>query len=249
MSSSVFAGSMDDLLINGIRNNDMATIKTAIDNGANVNYIHKGWNGLGLMTPLSHAICSGNKNIVSYLITKGADVNFRTGGDYFGVADLVSVTPLIQAIDQKSLDIATILIESGADISIPFQFVEVRDTLSTYVKSTNGNTTLIEALIPFHLTDKSLQFIQLLLAKGADVNQSNYNGDTPLMEYANSKGSLEPIFWYARDKTTYLSIAKVLLAAGADPNKVNKDGKTALQIAIDTNNKEMIDLLLPISPK
>lgn len=39
----MLAGSMDDLLLNGVENNNIAMVKTAIANGANVNY---GQNGI-----------------------------------------------------------------------------------------------------------------------------------------------------------------------------------------------------------
>jgi ankyrin repeat protein len=46
-----------------------------------------------------------------------------------------------------------------------------------------------------------------------------------------------------------LILAKLLLNAGADPAMRDAQGKTALQYAIDSGFNEMINLLLPISPK
>ncbi|MBI1821157.1 MAG: ankyrin repeat domain-containing protein [Nitrospirae bacterium] len=77
--------------------------------------------------------------------------------------------------------------------------------------------------------------INSMLASGADVNEKNYQGMTPLM-IALSMGQYE--------------IAKLLIAHGADTNATTDDGTSVLHIAVGTSiigidtNKEIINSLL-----
>lgn len=68
----------------------------------------------------------------------------------------------------------------------------------------------------------------LLIAKGANVNYSDLNGQSAL-HYSVRQGD--------RD------IVELLIAKGADINAAAKDGTTPLQIAKDEGNKEIVELL------
>ncbi len=131
-------------------------------------------------------------------------------------------TVLILAADANELKIIQLLVNAGA-------FVNDTDR--------NGKTALF-----FVLYHNNLPATEFLISKGADVNWADQNGTTPLMYISNP--------YLPGDRKVKIAIAKSLLKAGADPGKVNpKNMKTALQIAIDNNYTEMVDLLLPISPK
>jgi ankyrin repeat protein len=94
---------MDDLLINGVRNNDTYIIKIALANGANINYIKYHSD-----TPLLVAVRNNNTTLVDYLLKNGADANFRAK----------SITPLGEATRlKKDLRIIKNLISHGADIT------------------------------------------------------------------------------------------------------------------------------------
>jgi uncharacterized protein len=67
-----------------------------------------------------------------------------------------------------------------------------------------------------------------LVKQGLDVNVSNQDGRTILMDAV---------------EVEYLNFVRVLIQAGADVNAKDKDGKTALQIATAKNNGEIIQLL------
>jgi ankyrin repeat protein len=86
-------------------------------------------------------------------------------------------------------------------------------------------TPLIRAI---KAKDKEL-VVRLLTAHGADINQQNNDGYTPLMKaiFLNQK-----------------EIAELLLDHGADINQQNKRGQTALIEAVLWGNKEIIELLL-----
>ena len=71
--------------------------------------------------------------------------------------------------------------------------------------------------------------VELLIAKGADVNAKfEDDGSTPL-HLAAWKGHFET--------------AELLIAKGADVNAKIEDGRTPLDRAEETNNKEITDLL------
>lgn len=209
-SSTIFAGPMDDLLLNGVRNNDMYTIKMALANGANINYIKYDSD-----TPLLVAVRKNSIVLVDYLLKNGADVNFRTK----------NITPLGEAARlDKDLKIVKLLVNAGANVT------SLSDGCSPLWYAASNPSDIEE--------------IKYFLSKNVEVNQASQDGRTPLMivaQYQNGWGE-----GYAQQKVL---AAKLLLKAGADPTMVSKSGKTALQYAIDSNFTQMIDLLLPISPK
>lgn len=131
-------------------------------------------------------------------------------------------TPLMVAVERKNLDIIRLLVEAGENVNA------VKDS---------GRTAL---LIAVNEIKPSIDIINYLISQKANVNQSNIDGLTPLMAIAGT---------YSYQNPVSIDVANILLKAGAKPNLRNKYGKTALKYAIDTNNIEMINLLLPISPK
>lgn len=213
--SSVFASSMDDLLINAIGNNDINMVNSALANGANINY-----NG-NFTTPLVTAINSQNFDIVKYLVDHGADVSMKY---YWRPYERNKMAPILFAIDKRDIRIVKFLVAKGAD------------TTTTY--EGNGNTALMFAII-----NNNMPIFQFLVQQHVDVNQGDNNGYTPLMRVAERSS-----YPYINDEYR-IYMAKVLIKSGADPAKRTVEGKTALQYAIKTNYTEMINLLLPISPK
>jgi ankyrin repeat protein len=69
----------------------------------------------------------------------------------------------------------------------------------------------------------SLETIQALLAKGADINQTTGYGWSPLLIATQNR---------------FYQLGSMLLDAGADPNKANNGGWTPLYLAVDNRNIE-----------
>ena len=88
-----------------------------------------------------------------------------------------------------------------------------------------GNKDLSSAV-----KDGSLETVNELIAEGADVNQVNTNGVTPL--------------WIASD-IGHVEVAKALLGAGADVNKAKtRTGSTPLYLASQNGHVEVVEALI-----
>ena len=72
------------------------------------------------------------------------------------------------------------------------------------------------------------QIAEALIAKGADLEAQNANGDTAL-------------FWAARNGHT--EIAQTLIAKGADLGLCDRNGNTAVTVAVYNGHAEIVRLL------
>jgi ankyrin repeat protein len=81
------------------------------------------------------------------------------------------------------------------------------------------------------------EYIRLLVSKGIDINSQDDNGNTALHYPLNN---------VLRDKM-YLpystGIVKILIEEGADPQIKNKEGKSPMDIAVESEENELINLL------
>ena len=133
------------------------------------------------MTPLHHAVTKENIEIVSYLVSKGADTHARNWN---------KATPLQLT---KNIEIARFLISQGADINTkgadgwsPLHFATywqefdiakflVSQGADIEAKDDDGET-------PLHLaaSEGNMEYVKFFVSKGADVNATNKKGKTPL---------------------------------------------------------------------
>ena len=198
-------------LIEAIQKKDLPAIKRLITEGANVNA--KASNGLPALT----AACSfGLEEVVQVLLANGADVNAKANNGstalamacFFGYKDIVR-TLLAKGADVNAKDYDGITALMTASIRSPTGMIYRGLTKGGNINDFNENASVI---------------VQMLLAKGADVNAKDYDGITALM-LASDQGIKEYV--------------QVLLANGADVNARDNEGKTALAHA----SREVIELL------
>ena len=99
----------------------------------------------------------------------------------------------------------------------------IESLIPVKAKDNDGKTALMYAA-----EKGQKETVELLLAKGADINAKDKYGKTALM-YAARKG--------------YKEIVELLLAKGADINAKDKYGKTALDYAKGKNKEKIVEYL------
>ena len=187
-------------------NRDGAMVEKLLQAKANPNLTQ--WTG---ETPLMTAASVGSVDAVKSLLAHGAKVNAQES-DY-------GQTALMWAISFHQPEIAKLLIENGADIHAkthaqPGIKPMVLASYGTDVQanSKGGYTPMI-----FAARAGDLETIKLLLAKGADVNESTPDeGNTLVIATAGG----------------YEKMALFLLDKGANPNSKDGSGITALHYAM-----------------
>ena len=209
-----------------IDSNEEATIKALIEDGVDVNIIYNRETAfthaiqseeadLTLKTilqsetfnvnasnqfkrsPLYYAAkTEDHADLVSYLISLGADVNAR---------DVMGVSPLAATCWHDNADVASCIVDSGADVNIldkdgSTPLIQACSNTSTRVatilleagcdlnhKTTSGVTALIAALPSSYKIDVSkkklsdiIDLMRKLIRHGSDVNQVDHQGNTAL---------------------------------------------------------------------
>jgi ankyrin repeat protein len=198
-------------------------------------------------TPLHWAVREGHKDMIDWLLARGANPN-ADGGDYHPLGG-----PLSWAVWCWDVDIAVLLVSHGADIHL-----NTRNYPRTplYDAVWAGHRAMVEALVtktgdtiaakwaPLHATVASgdRQAVEDLLAKGADVNAKGEGG------YARGEGGLSAI--HVAAGKGHKDIAELLITRGANVNEKAKfdvwrhGGWTPLYFAISNHHSDVAELLL-----
>lgn len=228
---------LNNKLVDAVREGNLATMKAALDSGANPNTkdaegtpavmiatLYASAPALELLLDrgadpnafnAAHASAliwaAGDADKVRTLLSKGADPNLRSGPGR---------TALLTAASRDgSYEAVKMLVEKGADIN-------AKDSLEGFVWSGGGGATpLIEAA-----KTRDIRTVRYLLDHGADVNAKDHVGGTALSQAA-LRGSTD--------------IARLLIERGADVHvKVSRWELTPLIMAAQRESVEMVDLLL-----
>lgn len=191
----------------------------------------------GGFTPLHVGAGRCSLPILELLISKGADVN-RVNG--------IGKTPLFYALDRERWSNAKFLIAQGADIH-----GHIGEGPALNVAAKRGG----------------LELVELLIAKGVDVNGQDYSGETALHRAARSgykdiaallvakganvnapgvsidgKRNGPPILSAAY--RGYLDIIQLLYAHGADLNLLDATGNSALMSAASGGYRVLVEWLV-----
>src|SRR5260370_37471227 len=274
LSAAACAKTAADELIQTVRKNDLASLKSSLAKGAAVDT--RDQRGTPL---LMHAAAVGSPEAVKLLLDKGADVNARNE---------LEATPLILAAGnvekarmlvekgagvnaQSNLGSPPLIIAAGCDGSAPTVKLLLDKGADPNVKDKRGNIALVAAA-----TADNLDSVKLLLAKGAGPDVPDSQGYTPL-SWAASNCNLEAIKLFLSKganvnapntsggevkfgkiqlikltplmmASTYCApdVVKTLLDAGAKVNDADIRGMTPLQFAVssEAQNPAVAKLLL-----
>jgi ankyrin repeat protein len=154
--------------------------------------------------PLHHAVRGGHADVIAQLLAAGADVDALTT---FGNP------PLNVAIRANRRDVARLLLDRGAS-------VRLKAGRRRYVPP------LYAAVDAGHPWPEAREWVQLLLAAGADPNAPGDRGMPPLTRAANGHDA-------GGDR---LAVVESLLSAGADVHRADRDGTTPLHAAVLYND-------------
>lgn len=186
----------------------------------------------GGLTPLVYAARQNCIECAKILLDKGADVNQTTNYGW---------TPLLTATQNRNYKLASLLLERGADPN-------KRNNggwSPLYIATDNRNIETGDYPTPKADMDQ-LEYIKLLLAKGADPNirvcgtRGNLAGTEKCAGDSTETRTNFTMQWLFEDGSTPfiraaqssdVELMKVLLAAGADPKLRTSHDVTALAVA------------------
>ena len=190
-----------------------ADLKATLDSGFNA---------------LFFAVREGRADVVRTLLSAGYDVNEalqRRARPRYQHADS-GMSPLILAIENGHYELAVALLEAGADPNDERTGYTPLHTI-TWVRKPKNSDYGSDPAPEGSGNLSSLQFVQTLVAMGADVNRRLANGH-PMAPKINVQGATA--FLFAADKAD-VPLMKTLLDLGADPLLANVEGTTPLMAA------------------
>ncbi|XP_045200251.2 ankyrin repeat and SOCS box protein 13-like [Mercenaria mercenaria] len=199
---------MDADIYNAVQMNDPSGLRQLLNSGGDVNTLYQ---DLSLISTKSilHMCCEkGRIDCVKVLLEEGANLAAR---------DAWYQTPLMYCMITQWYEIAEILLNHDRDV------IDIGDMY--------GRTALHIAV-----KNAAIEGVELLLRYGAEVNNVDEKGITPLNSVCGDKEV---------SASDLVEIVRLLLEAGADPNcKDFMEGRTALQRAMITGNVEVVQMLI-----
>lgn len=185
-------------------------------------------------TPLMFAVKSGKREVVEYLLKKGAQIDYI---DNFGVS------PLHLATRKNCEDLVYLLLEYGANINLCDNY---------------NQTPIFDAVM-----ENNPKMIELLFVNGANINHQNREGRTPLMVSSYNRFRQEAMctllylgadvnivdnsgrdaFMHAISNNNG-AMMDILLKAGANKNLIDNAGFTPLMICAKHGNREGVRVLI-----
>lgn len=206
-----------------VLNRDPTAVEALINAGVDLNEVSDQYRRTALMLACEYA----SAPLVKLLATGGADVNFRAGNGETAVYYLItkSVSNFGRGISQDLKDVVKML----------RTLLENRLDFNAAVDN-EGNTALNLVCQAGYLADLNSSLAEELIDAGADLNQPNQSGKTPLMSFAQRGNEMK------------YNIAELLLDNDADTSYVDQLGNTALIYAAGNSDqmsgKRIVSLIL-----
>ncbi|HEY1753804.1 MAG TPA: ankyrin repeat domain-containing protein [Bryobacteraceae bacterium] len=172
----------------------------------------------GALTPLVYAVLADDIDSVKALLAAGADVNQVTGYGW---------SPLLVATQNRYYKLGAYLLDHGADVNL----TNKGGWTPLYLATDNRN--IESGDYPVRKGDMDhLEFIKLLLDKGADVNARMKDSTETRTVFTNQWLDENGATAFLRaSQSGDVPLMKLLLAHGADPKIDTTLHVTALQVA------------------
>ena len=172
----------------------------------------------GGLTPLVYAVRSNDLDSVKALLAAGADVNQVTGYGW---------SPLLVATQNRYYKLGAYLLEHGADVNLANKGGWTPLYLATDNRNIEGGDYPVRKADMDHL-----DFIKLLLDKGANVNARMKDSTETRTVFTNQWLDENGATAFLRaSQSGDIVLMKLLLAHGADPKIDTTLHVTALQVA------------------
>jgi ankyrin repeat protein len=234
VSGFAVESSVNEQLVQAVKNGDLDKVKTLSAQGADVNAEVDGravlmWavdprNRMRAWPMLKESVqkaCSRsvNRDLVKFLVDQGADVNAKDSGGY---------TAPMCAAQMADLAIVKYLVDKGADVNTRWE------GRYDYAAASGQNMwgpcwALQEPALALAAESESVEIMEFLIDKGADMNVKDECGCTAL---------LRAVQWGRPH------VAKFLIKKGADLNVRDKKGETALTAAHERGHLEIVKHLI-----
>jgi ankyrin repeat protein len=226
-------------LVFAVRSNDLASVKTLLAAGADINQTTGyGW------SPLLVATQNRYYKLGAYLLDHGANPNLANKGGW---------VPLYLATDNRNiengdypvrkgdidhLDFIKLLLDKGSNVNARIKdSTETRTVFTNQWLDENGATAFLRAS-----QSGDVVLMKLLLERGADPKIKTELGVTAL-EVAAGIGWVEGITYEWSPKDT-LEAVRLLLDLGLDPNDQAATGRVALHGAAHKGATAVVQLLV-----
>ena len=221
-----------------IENRDLDMVQLLLDRGADASRTD-----VTGETPLMQAARSGTPGIVQAILERGVDVDVREPH--------YQQTALMIGVRSGSPEVVKLLLDAGADVNLQTLPGDEPDwRLPSEVSASKGvgvnwggfpphgsRTPVGGAKTPLLYATRQgdLETTRLLVAAGADIEQSDANGETPLLNaIINATVASKPGV-----TTQHLEVAYHLIEQGANINARDWYGQTPLWAAVDLRNVEV----------
>jgi ankyrin repeat protein len=231
----------DTPLLFAARSGDLASARLLVDAGANVNDADA-W-GISALALAAH---SGYRELVEFLLDKGADPN----------ADAPGFTALQEAVMRRDEQMAAALLARGADPN-----ARLRTWTPTRRSSRDWNFGPEHVgATPFWLAARFAEpgLMRLLLKHGADplfVHRASYHAGDPATPRSDTTTALMAATgmgggaaWVrptrVEPQARMLEAVKLAVELGIDVNAANTDGRTALDAAQAANYQSVVAFLV-----